>query len=67
MSQNMVNKPTENAVKMGENPLKEFHSTFELDFHSFLRLYQLKFLISTGLTFRKIIKTPRNPEYGKVR
>ena len=65
--QNMVNKPTENAEKMGETPLKEFPPTFELFFHCFLRLHQLKFLISTGLTFRKISKTPRNPEYGKVR
>ena len=30
-------------------------------------LNKLKFLISTGLTFRKISKTPRDPEYGKVR
>ena len=63
----MVNKPTENARKMGKNLLKEFPPTFELFFHCFLRLHQLKFLISTGLTFRKISKTPRDPEYGKVR
>ena len=67
MSQNMVNKPTEHAEKIGENPLKEFPPTFELFFHCFLRLHQLKFLISTGLNFRKISKTLRNPEYGKVR
>ena len=67
MSQNMVNKHTENAEKMGGNPLKEFPPTFELFSHCFLRLHQLKLSISTGLTFRKISKTPCNPEYGKVR
>ncbi len=67
MSQNMENKPTENAEKMGENLLKEFLPTFELFFHCFLRLHQLKFLIRAGLTFRKISKTPRKQEYSKVR
>ena len=32
MSQNMVNKLTENAEKMGKTPLKEFPPTFELFF-----------------------------------